>query len=753
MKLDEVILRLNAVISRGLAEQKRIIQGRYNQLKDNEDFMMFYEIFNKPSYTLEDINDLLIFYSDHNLTNDEIIDLVNSKRGLFYDENQFSVLFSLKNVIFSFLLNQNNKSNVVNALKCFKTEKTIENGYTDFNTYFGLNTGETLYDLYNLFESIKREPDLNVRKRKTMAMMCLVDYSIISRDFLDIGITFDDIEKFLADCDKNCPINLTLVSNLTNNQLRYEKRHLRNEELEKKVVREYEKYSKQHVNFLDSDFIKYYNETFNDDFSCFCLNSKEIKPLTLKILYSLTRKYTPYTIKQMENLPVDYLDKFDMLSHWGDSIHIYVSYEERDSIRKFNYRKSVLEKYASFLETLKQPFKYTLKYNIYNNVEEKDRDEVFSIISWYVKNDKDFFKRDITKNSHEQIQDTKNVIYDLWKKEALSGGKKAILYKKYTELCNKVLGLRTVSAEELTKKSNEFEMLYQASIGVVFIREMLDELKNGRSLISYLQLKNIEKQFSMYCEAVSYRYPDLTNNVSLLMNEYNKEVQKKDEEARNLELENKVSYYSDIIRSFLAEKYKTKEAFLKDKNLTDAQFNHILEAVEKFNTPLYLEFMSKFTSLKNQRYLLVMKTIDYVLNALVNGVEDNGVVRPFDFMDYCMLTKLSIDEFAAIAMNANKLNKTNIRQFRQFQTLVKSYKMVTNKYIMDEKYIVNINGEMHEVTSEEKELALRFLRIKKLDNYYTFYRKAVSKVLSGEITREILDNMEFGEVTDKRKLA
>jgi hypothetical protein len=71
--------------------------------------------------------------------------------------------------------------------------------------------------------------------------------------------------------------------------------------------------------------------------------------------------------------------------------------------------------------------------------------------------------------------------------------------------------------------------------------------------------------------------------------------------------------------------------------------------------------------------------------------------------------------------------------------------MVSNEMLFAEKNILRVNDALHEVTREEKELALRYLRANGLSNYYALYKIALNKVLNGLITVEQVEMLENGK--------
>ena len=752
MRFDEIIQRLKIMLGANIAQQKDLFARKKNELQRDDDALQFIELFSKSTYTLDDINDMLICYSDHYLTVEDVLDLAIKNNVLLYDEEQYGVLFGVKNAVLLFLLSQSDKNIALQTLKCFSYDKLGFKRSESIEEAVGLNIGDTLYDFYLLIEDIKKIENLEDKKRKIIALMALIDSSFFDMDFKKIGIKFDDIENFFQYFEDNGRyLDGKNARSILNTQLAFEHRILGNEELYNKVREEYKKYSQKHLNFRISDFISYYNNTFNDNFNEFYFNISENIVLNEDLLLKIISSYG-FNYFVVNNLGLgEYASKY---SNFQYSTCFYLNsnrnrsaeYEER-----YQMRNETLTKYANVIERLKQPIDYTFTYFVDLNVLKKYSNEFTSIIDWYCENQPDFFGFDVRKSNVVQRKNTFEAILAESKKAMARNFKnRKKIHASYYDEIVKYIGNKYISKTDWNKEVAKFEIDYYYEKSINNIKILLECLTKGENVYAKAKELGITDEIKFYFDAICTKMPELIGQITFLKQSYDEEESKA---MALIEVENRKQYAdecSEILARFLAKGYKSKESFLEDEKMSETTFEKVLLVVEENNFPLYLEFMNKYNSLKSQRYAVLMKTVDYVLNALVNGVEENGVIRPFNFMDYSLLTKMPFDQFAVLVVNSKKLNNTNIRQFRQFEKLVKGYRLASRDVIFNEKLIVRLNDTMHEVTASEKELALKFLRFKGLSNYYVLYKIALTKVLHGEITHEMLDALQGAKEATKK---
>lgn len=707
---------------------------------ENEYYKQFMEIINKTEYSIDDMNDLLLCYADHDLSLNEILELISSRETLYYDKGNFGCSFPLNEILLYFLLSSKNNEVIKGTLKLFSTNDLRLDRNFGFASYCGLNNFDTFYDIYTNLESVINCKDSVLRKRKAICLLYYLDEINIIDSLKNIGITLDDVENLIKEYENSGEtLNSSFLGKLLQKVLILNDKSFGSGELFTKVKNEYKKYVSLHANFKMSDFVTYYNDTFDDDFSVFTYKKNEKILLNEKMLYLILSSFGYNIFKFNYAGYGEYIDEFKSLEWARDSLNrSFSDYVERDN-SEYETRKIIIEKYGHLIEELKKPFNYTYNYFIYVNVLPEHRTAFKSFVAWHYVYAK-IFDKDIRNSSKLQKDETFKVILEQCKAELTSNFMACNeIRNKYFEFIKEYVGDKYISAK---RWKEQFNLIYEEQLALVSEKYFInfDKLIDTEefSISSYLEVNHLPFSLAYAANVLKKFKPELGTIIDKVMNAYTKEQTLIREEKIRKEKEEKVLACSDIVSRFLEKDFKAKKDFLDYEGLTETQFDKILETVEQENFELYVKFMNKFNSLKSQRYALLMKTVETILAGLVNGVNENGIVRPFNFLDYCLLTKLPFDKFTILVVNSNKLDNTNIRQFRQFSRAVKSYSMVTNEYIFNERYIVNLNGVQHEVTYEEKTLALAYLRKYNMSNYYILYKLALQKVLKGQITRESL---------------
>ena len=154
------------------------------------------------------------------------------------------------------------------------------------------------------------------------------------------------------------------------------------------------------------------------------------------------------------------------------------------------------------------------------------------------------------------------------------------------------------------------------------------------------------------------------------------------------------------------------EEFLKAHNLTNKQWEYYLNLIKLKDKKLY----KKYQSLTKPNSIA-----DTILYYLQSGIEDNGTVRPFNILDYYMITNLSFNELYEQELKG-KCNKQQLYLFRCFFSRNKDLIPLNERsirYFYEDKLTVNVEfdaenmpiiGSGHVVTKEEKDEIINFLK-------------------------------------------
>ena len=129
-------------------------------------------------------------------------------------------------------------------------------------------------------------------------------------------------------------------------------------------------------------------------------------------------------------------------------------------------------------------------------------------------------------------------------------------------------------------------------------------------------------------------------------------------------------------------------------------------------------------TLKNMINLIIMQIRCGVIN------KKTGAKRPFDMLDYYLLTNMSLKEFVRKAKEFN-IDVTGVKRFF-FENRVISDLLDETPYIMQMIYIINNK----EITLEQKKLIIEYLKGINAPVSISLFRLAVKKYLNGELVIE-----------------
>ena len=191
---------------------------------------------------------------------------------------------------------------------------------------------------------------------------------------------------------------------------------------------------------------------------------------------------------------------------------------------------------------------------------------------------------------------------------------------------------------------------------------------------------------------------------------YNEYQIKKLEYDRKYGVIDMVEYDTKEAKRFVNEYLESKlslEKFLENSNITMKVWEYYVNLIKLEDTELYRKYEASCG---------LIKVADTILYYLENGIEEDGVMRKFNVLDYFMLTSLSFEELYEQEIKG-KYNKHEIYIFRSFFSRPLTERTI--RYFYEDKLIVNVEfgednmpiiGSGHVVTNEEKEEIINFLR-------------------------------------------
>jgi len=217
-------------------------------------------------------------------------------------------------------------------------------------------------------------------------------------------------------------------------------------------------------------------------------------------------------------------------------------------------------------------------------------------------------------------------------------------------------------------------------------------------------------------------------------------------EKNRIELENKknnkihqvLSTAIETITKFINDTdCNTIEYFCYKYGLNKKTFEEYVTIIREYQIDLYNIYDKKINDIRSQRYAIIINQVKYIIEKIKHGIEENGINRPFDLLDYYQITSIPLEDILKIAKDIFTTNEFNI--IKRFITQnISGVKHTPNVIyqIMSEKVIIKyekdskgnpIPGTEELFSSEEKEKLINYLKEKNipinLKTYNILYRR------------------------------
>ena len=164
--------------------------------------------------------------------------------------------------------------------------------------------------------------------------------------------------------------------------------------------------------------------------------------------------------------------------------------------------------------------------------------------------------------------------------------------------------------------------------------------------------------------------------------------------------------------------------YCKTAGIPKDEFNKDVEIIKEYSPELYERYSNKAQSVSANRYMALLANIKKLVDYIKNGIEEDGVIREFDVLDYYKATKFSFDDLIKfISDNNNRLDLSNddIRTIRIFIAKNKKFKAYTNRkkeVFVNSTIIMKVKigdkEELKEFTKDELQAVIDYLETHKL---------------------------------------
>lgn len=296
----------------------------------------------------------------------------------------------------------------------------------------------------------------------------------------------------------------------------------------------------------------------------------------------------------------------------------------------------------------------------------------------------------------------------------------------YIDLCK-----RLHATNELNEIINIIEEA-KKNIPNFYLGKQLGERHSIRDIVNiYLPSEeNVASQL-MYKINLYKQYMENLNN--------NKTI----EEQNNINNERKLHLAQAIIKKYIDDEDLLVDDFCNKYEIDRNEFYKYLGIIKKQDINLWNLYNSKTEKVKKKIYAILHQKIDQITKNIKFGIEENGIRRPFNILDYYLITNMTAKEMLYICQNSIPENELwIIEKFFEENKDGMSHNENEKRNILKETHIVDCqldeNNELmietgRVFTDEEKMMIFNYLSSNKIPINLKTYGLAYKKYLDGTL--------------------
>lgn len=213
------------------------------------------------------------------------------------------------------------------------------------------------------------------------------------------------------------------------------------------------------------------------------------------------------------------------------------------------------------------------------------------------------------------------------------------------------------------------------------------------------------------------------------------------------------SNMKDILKIFIEGNFESKKQFCDIYGIEIKQFDLLIELAQEYDLDTYQEYKNLIDKQQNKRYLIILEKVKQIICYLKNGIEsEKGVFRPFDIIDYYMITKLDFNALLKIINSDNNLTKEEFILLKKF--IAKNKNNIKNKSneittILNPGSVKIIEGRI--ISQEEKELIVDFLKQNNIPSNSITFNIALKRYLNNTLPIEKKQDVKIHKLTNNNR--
>lgn len=196
----------------------------------------------------------------------------------------------------------------------------------------------------------------------------------------------------------------------------------------------------------------------------------------------------------------------------------------------------------------------------------------------------------------------------------------------------------------------------------------------------------------------------------------------------------------------------TIDIFCKKNNITKNIFLNYIELIKELDKTLFKKYDLKITVKQNETHSIITNQIKQIITYLKTGIKQHGIIRPFDLIDYYLLTKISLKDILTISKDIITTNEFSLlKKFVTQNIEGNNHNPNVINQIMSETVIINyqkdkkgnpIPGTEEIFSNEEKQKIINFLNQEQIPLNLKTYNIAYRRYRNGTIDLNITNKVK-----------
>lgn len=261
-------------------------------------------------------------------------------------------------------------------------------------------------------------------------------------------------------------------------------------------------------------------------------------------------------------------------------------------------------------------------------------------------------------------------------------------------------------------------------------KEQIIKFLNKTNFSLYYLESNILAYFILYRPDIYYLKPDKRDELREKLNIYKLYLKEKDEEK--IKTTNKLSleYITYILNLFLMSNY-TVERFSYNKGIALRTFKNYLLLIKNANPNLYDNVNLKIEIMEKRKEVELPNEVYKILEMIEND-KDNFTILEFLESTFCSIKEILKVADEILNPAQNKIFRMTISKFKNEYNFLDDNSV--NSYL-NENFIFNFDGNLINITNEDKEKAINYLQSKDIPICLSTFKSACYRMYKESIKK------------------